>query len=58
MKPSCPKCGRKSVTFYIRGKDRKYLTEGYYCHHCEVIVRPMDLNPPHSPQDGYKGFSE
>ncbi|MGP6221055.1 MT-A70 family methyltransferase [Caldiplasma sukawensis] len=46
MKPICPKCGKKSLTFYIRGQNRQYIPSGYYCSGCESIVKPMKSDPP------------
>ena len=45
-KPICPRCGKKAVTFYIRGNKREYLPMGYYCNQCDEPVKPMSAVPP------------
>lgn len=45
-KPICPKCNKKANVFYIRGVNREYLPSGYYCPRCDIIVKPMNINPP------------
>lgn len=46
MKPVCQKCGKKSMTFYIRGNNRQYIASGYYCSKCDSIVKPVNSDPP------------
>jgi N6-adenosine-specific RNA methylase IME4 len=45
-KPICPKCNKKANVFYIRGVNREYIPSGYYCPRCDIIVKPMNINPP------------
>ena len=45
MKPVCLKCGKKSVVHYIRDK-RKWISIGYYCPKCDLVVKPLNSNPP------------
>ena len=44
MKPVCLKCGKKSVVHYIRDK-RKWISIGYYCPKCDLIVKPLSADP-------------
>ena len=44
MKPVCPKCGKKSIVHYIRDKKR-WISAGYYCPKCDLIVRPNHSDP-------------
>lgn len=46
MKPICPKCQKKAVTSYIRGKNREYVPIGYYCPNCDMMVKTMSNEPP------------
>ena len=45
MKPSCQKCGKKSIVNYIRSGP-KSISIGYYCPRCDLIVRPVNPDPP------------
>ena len=45
MKPSCLKCGKKAVVHYIRN-GTKWISIGYYCPRCDLIVRPVNPDPP------------
>ena len=45
-KPICPRCGKKTVTFYIRGNKREYLPMGYYCNQCDETVKRIPTAPP------------
>ncbi|MCL5881556.1 MAG: hypothetical protein M1592_03115, partial [Candidatus Thermoplasmatota archaeon] len=46
MKPICPKCQKKTVTSYVRGTHREYVAIGYYCSHCDMMVKQMSIEPP------------
>ena len=45
MKPSCQRCGKKAVVHYIRS-GTKWISIGYYCPTCDLIVRPTSADPP------------
>jgi N6-adenosine-specific RNA methylase IME4 len=45
VKPSCQKCGKKAVVHYIRSGS-KWISIGYYCPRCDLIVRPIHSDPP------------
>ena len=45
MKPLCQKCGKKAVVHYIRS-GTKWISIGYYCPTCDLIVRPTSADPP------------
>ena len=45
-RPLCQKCLKKTVTFYTRSRNRGYISSGYYCHYCDMIVKPMNTVPP------------
>ena len=45
MKPSCQRCGKKAVVHYIRSGS-KWISIGYYCPRCDLIVRPIHSDPP------------
>ena len=45
MKPSCQRCGRKAVVHYIRSGS-KWISFGFYCPHCDEIVKPPNQDPP------------
>ena len=55
-KPICPRCGKKAVTFYIRGNKREYLPMGYYCNQCDEPVKTMSAVPPRVFRMGIEEF--
>ena len=44
-KPICPRCGKKSVIFYIRGMKREYIPQGFYCKRCDEQVTISAVPP-------------
>ena len=55
-KPICPRCGKKSVIFYIRGNNREYISQGFYCKRCQEPVKPMSAVPPRVFRMGIEEF--
>jgi N6-adenosine-specific RNA methylase IME4 len=45
VKPLCQKCGKKSFVHYIRSGS-KWISVGYYCPRCDLIVKPASADPP------------
>ena len=45
MKPSCQRCGKKAMVHYIRNGP-KWISVGYYCPRCDLIVKPASADPP------------
>ena len=42
-KPICSRCGKKSVIFYIRGNNREYIPQGFYCKRCDEPIKPIPV---------------
>ena len=55
-KPTCPRCGKKTVIFYIRGNKRAYISQGFYCKRCDEPVKPMSPVPPRVFRMGIEEF--
>ncbi|MCL4444755.1 MAG: MT-A70 family methyltransferase, partial [Candidatus Thermoplasmatota archaeon] len=55
-KPICPRCGKKSVIFYIRGNNREYISQGFYCKRCQEPVKTMSAVPPRVFKMGIEEF--
>ena len=55
-KPICPRCGKKTVIFYIRGNEREYVSKGFFCKRCDEPVKPMSAVPPRVFKMGIEEF--
>ena len=55
-KPICSRCGKKSVIFYIRGNNREYISQGFYCKRCQEPVKTMSAVPPRVFRMGIEEF--
>lgn len=55
-KPVCSRCGKKSVIFYIRGNNREYIPQGFYCKRCDEPVKPISAVPPRVFRMGIEEF--
>lgn len=45
MKPSCQKCGKRSIVHYIRSGS-KWISIGFYCPNCDEVVKQSRPSPP------------